>query len=810
MPKFLVTSGSYFKPFTCDELAKPIVQTVEAHNAAQDAYDTISAETAALQRYITDNPDDSMAKEMYDNYVSKLTSLQNNLWNNGYNASTRRDLSAARAGYFSDITRLATAIKTRQDRGAVWSKMKMEHPELITSDNPANAGLNAYLENENFGQDIFSYNGKTFMEEVGADVQARGNEILRKPEVMRDPDLAGRIVTKLQSGFTNSEIDNAKSFVRGVLAGKGDMSTANAISGALAMIDGNDSRVKLSTEEKLLAGALLSRLNATGAAGRVSDSEFNRLVGYGELGMTAGGIQKPTVQMQEDLEWKRRTAREDKEWESNLELQNYEEKKKIDQKYATPKPGSTSSGSGSGTVSGSGEVDNSGIPSVGYVMPSYQMDITSKDAGKKVKAFGEYVNKVSEDNPLDIEVDGKPLHITDPKEAEKYLSKNQYQQQALRELGIDIRADLTPGAQTTGYLYNRVGDKTTRTRLRTAKLNPEDAARLGPEYANAKVALENIDENGNSTGINYGATKHLNNILANERKYLDELVGGDYSKYDNDPDDLKKMKKKFGINDPENKLVDYYKPIASIITERGFRTVEPAPLVTKASNEAAMKTYVDAIVLSSSANVGLSDKDNRYKLHEMTSAGTVSDRTHSIESLLDDGTGKAKLDESRALALTATPELLLDGYMMLVLQGRGNYAVPLRMLDSVLNQSFNEQQRKIDLDGNIVTFPSVLEALEVLMEPFRNPEKVFGLTDAEARAYNDERMAYLDPSYYFNQGKYPSMKDVMSDPQRRAGYYGDIVNFVNAAFAQPREAVTRMNFRVRGSTSDKAEPMILK
>ena len=75
MPRYLVTSGSHFTPFSYDELAKPIMQVQEAHNAAQDAYDTLSLETNALGRYISDNPGDSKAKALYDNYINKLTTF---------------------------------------------------------------------------------------------------------------------------------------------------------------------------------------------------------------------------------------------------------------------------------------------------------------------------------------------------------------------------------------------------------------------------------------------------------------------------------------------------------------------------------------------------------------------------------------------------------------------------------------------------------------------------------------------------------------------------------------------------------------
>ena len=203
MPKYIATSSSYFKPFSYDELVKPLAQMAEAQNAVADNYDKISMESEGLRRYITDNPEDSMAKELYDDYMSKLTTLQDNLWNNGYNAQARRDLSAARAGYASDITRIAQAVKSRQERSKAYWDIKSKNPDMIMGRDPGTYGLNPYLTNDNFGQDYYTYSGESFMKEVGADAAARANEMLNDPRVVKDPRLVGYLQRITRDGFTS-------------------------------------------------------------------------------------------------------------------------------------------------------------------------------------------------------------------------------------------------------------------------------------------------------------------------------------------------------------------------------------------------------------------------------------------------------------------------------------------------------------------------------------------------------------------------------------------------------------------------------
>ncbi len=285
MPKFLVTSGSHFQPFTYDELAKPVTQAVEAHNSAQDAYDTIVSETEALRQYLIREPENSEARRMYDSYVSKLERLQNNLWSSGYNAGTRRDLAAARAGYASDITRLGTAIKARQDRSAEYWKTKHEHPDMIMSSDPGLESLDKYIADDRFGQDYYSYSGDTFMNEVMLDAKAMMNDMLDDPQILdKYPQLAGYIPVLKRDGFTSNQVESAVYAVRE--AYKGNI----------------DPLKKLDPASLLLASTLSTHLDSTGARGKVSPSEFNRLIDYGAAGLKST-IGKSDVSFVTDLNW---------------------------------------------------------------------------------------------------------------------------------------------------------------------------------------------------------------------------------------------------------------------------------------------------------------------------------------------------------------------------------------------------------------------------------------------------------------------------------------------------------------------------
>lgn len=288
MGRYLVTSGSKYQPFTYDELVKPLQQATDAYNAAQDAYDTFSAETSALGQYITDNPGDSKAKKMYDDYMLKLQTLQNNLYNNGYTASTRRELADARNA-FSGMSRIGTAVKNRLERSKEYWDAKHNHPDLVMGEDPGMSGLNNYLDDELYGQNWYNYSGNAFTKEVGDDAKARADELLRdidkRLDVVKDPRLKGYLQTIKQEGFSSKEVSDANSIVDAVLSGQ-------------------VAREDISNEQPagILAEVLLSHLDASGAKDKVSAPEWNRLVEYGKRGL-AQAVGKTTVQALSDKEW---------------------------------------------------------------------------------------------------------------------------------------------------------------------------------------------------------------------------------------------------------------------------------------------------------------------------------------------------------------------------------------------------------------------------------------------------------------------------------------------------------------------------
>lgn len=281
MAKFLVTRSSYFEPFSYDELIKPVAIAQQAHEATQEAYDKMSADTAMLENYISQNEDDKQARALYDNYKQKLQTLQDNLWANGINARTKRDLSAARTAYASDITRLAKAVENRQARSREYWEARHKNPDLVMGQDPGLSGLDNYLNNDRYGQDYFSYDSTKLRDAVATEWKTRAGEMLRgltDPNgVVTNPRLAGILTRIYNQGLTNAEVDAAGRVVDNVI----DMTPEQR----QQFYSSNN----IDPVTSMLSESLIRSYDATGVrSGNVSAEDRMRLLNQGKAGLSAG------------------------------------------------------------------------------------------------------------------------------------------------------------------------------------------------------------------------------------------------------------------------------------------------------------------------------------------------------------------------------------------------------------------------------------------------------------------------------------------------------------------------------------------
>lgn len=349
MAKFLVTSGSHFEPFTYDELAKPVIRTVEAHNATQDAIDVLGMEAAALEGYLSENEDDAQARALYNNYMTRLNALQNNLWENGYSARAKRDLSLAKTAYAQDIKgKLQNNIERRQAQSKAYWDMKHSNPDAVMGRDPGSFGLDNYINDPNFGNNWYTYSGKEFKKSVADEVKARASELKRTTDISKDPRLAGVLTRWEESGFTNAETLAAGFVVNDVINMSDDERAAYY------------KKNNTSPEIQILSESLVNQYNSTGAReADMEDSERGRLLNYGMSGWAEGVLGKSSKDFDDKVYDEQREMRK-MAAQHNYAIKQMDHKFQLDKALAE----ATAKAQGKkGSASGSGK-DTSYKPSV--------------------------------------------------------------------------------------------------------------------------------------------------------------------------------------------------------------------------------------------------------------------------------------------------------------------------------------------------------------------------------------------------------------------------------------------------------------
>ena len=686
MARFIVTNGSYYEPFTYDELVKPLAQMTEAQNAAADNYDTLSLETEALRRYISDNEEDKRAKAIYDNYVNQLNSLQNDLWRNGYNTSTRRGLSAARAGYASDINRIKKAVENRQARSQEYWKARHDDPTLVTGDDPGKSGLDNYLDDDQYGSNWYSYSGAQFANEVGADAKARADEMFADPQIMRDPRLAGYITRIKREGFTSDEVNRAANAVRQSFAGDDK---------ALSSLD---------PASAILASVLTSHLSSTGAYDKVSPNEYNRLIDYGAAGLSQA-IGKTTYQ---DIS--------DKVWDAEMDFQKW----KRQQEYTAKAKAAADKAAGlriedTNTIMSKGE----------------NHDVAAKDTAK-----------YSNNNSIRLFTkDGKELN--NAVQASDLVYSGGLRRQAYERLGFDIGRDTTwdgllsystPSSKfLSGVIRN--GDQTIYT---TYDPYVRWTDKNGVKHKGGVV----VNGDGVSEHVDIALTDYYNTV----RKQYEDTV--DYYKKNEsdvfkaatiDPDSQAKDYKKYNIgfdtplnqfqeivmHQPENSVMNYTTSyIARTGTDSGKYIDRFSDLLSGSMDRG--KDWF----LGSGKGVKKDDNWRQYEgtnmyIHEISKYGTMSSETADPDNIFDfDDNGRITNIED----IQITPASVAGGYLICKTTPSGkakgkSFAINVDMLNSnALRSSFYQAR----------------EALQYIADhpaEFQNPQ-ISGYSSASEAAFD--------------------------------------------------------------------------
>lgn len=153
--------NSQFRPFTYDEMVKPLVQYKEVYDKLEQDYSDLAYQTEQWKN-IADRENNPIAYGMYNKYATDLAAITED-FSKGMNVSNRRALLGMKRRYASDIEPIAKASKKIDELSAEQRKLSASNPNLMFDrDFSSEVSIDQMMENPNLsyraidGSDIYA------------------------------------------------------------------------------------------------------------------------------------------------------------------------------------------------------------------------------------------------------------------------------------------------------------------------------------------------------------------------------------------------------------------------------------------------------------------------------------------------------------------------------------------------------------------------------------------------------------------------------------------------------------------------------
>lgn len=142
---FSFVADSSFRPYTMDEMLKPITMYENAYEKAEEAYIDLSNK-AGMFKYLSETlPENSKARQIYEGYSDELTKRANDLAQNGLSIGNQSALTSLRTRYQGEIGRLENANKRMEEAMKLRNELSAKDPSLMYS--YENFNIDDYLDN---------------------------------------------------------------------------------------------------------------------------------------------------------------------------------------------------------------------------------------------------------------------------------------------------------------------------------------------------------------------------------------------------------------------------------------------------------------------------------------------------------------------------------------------------------------------------------------------------------------------------------------------------------------------------------------
>ena len=139
-----VTIGSKFRPFSYDELVRPLQEATVAHQALETEYADLDTK-ASVWENIANEQTDPKAYQMYKRYSEDLKSQADALASQGLTQVSRQNLLKMKGRYSQEITPIEQAYTRRRQLADEQRKALAENPTLMYQRDASTMSLDDFI-----------------------------------------------------------------------------------------------------------------------------------------------------------------------------------------------------------------------------------------------------------------------------------------------------------------------------------------------------------------------------------------------------------------------------------------------------------------------------------------------------------------------------------------------------------------------------------------------------------------------------------------------------------------------------------------
>lgn len=172
---------SKFRPFSYDELIKPLMQYKEAYDKVEADYSNLAAQTEQWKD-IANQTQSPKAYAMYSKYANDLNNVLDD-FSKGMTLQNRSQLLSMKRRYASDIKPIETAANRRKELADEQRKIEAQDPTRLWQKRASEMSLDEFIENPSadYGKGI---SGATLTAQVAAGAAALAKELRDNPDKM--------------------------------------------------------------------------------------------------------------------------------------------------------------------------------------------------------------------------------------------------------------------------------------------------------------------------------------------------------------------------------------------------------------------------------------------------------------------------------------------------------------------------------------------------------------------------------------------------------------------------------------------------